>query len=86
MTAPGGADGALPIRQDARIYLARPNGTPLTLPLAAGRHAWVQVLRGAADVNGAALATGDGAALSEEAEVTVTGTEPDTEVLVFDLA
>ena len=34
--------------------------------LPAGRHAWLQVLRGAVEVNGTALAAGDGAAVSDE--------------------
>jgi redox-sensitive bicupin YhaK (pirin superfamily) len=50
-----------------------------------GRHAWVQVARGDVRVNGEALRTGDGAALSDEAAVDVVATSP-AEVLVFDLA
>ena len=55
------------------------------LPLAAGRHAWVQVARGKLRVNGQELAAGDGAALSEESRVSIEGVQ-DGELLVFDLA
>jgi redox-sensitive bicupin YhaK (pirin superfamily) len=53
-------------------------------PLAPGRHAWVQVARGAVRVNGKSLVAGDGAALSDEAQVLLRGTT-DAEVLLFDL-
>jgi redox-sensitive bicupin YhaK (pirin superfamily) len=45
----------------------------------------VHVARGAVQVNGQAMATGDGAALSDEPRVAIEATAP-AEVLVFDLA
>ncbi len=59
-------------------------GESAELPISSGRHAWVQVARGKVRVNGAELAAGDGAALSEEASVRVEGIDGG-EVLVFDL-
>jgi redox-sensitive bicupin YhaK (pirin superfamily) len=53
--------------------------------LAPGRCAWVHVARGSATLNGHALGEGDGAALSEEAGVSLVG-RGDAEVLLFDLA
>jgi redox-sensitive bicupin YhaK (pirin superfamily) len=47
-----------------------------------GRHAWIQVVRGTVDVNGASLQQGDGAAISDERAVVVSG---NGEVLLFDL-
>jgi redox-sensitive bicupin YhaK (pirin superfamily) len=44
------------------------------------------VIRGAAKVNGQKLATGDAAAVTAEPSVTFAGTDPNTEVLLFDLA
>ncbi len=81
-----GEDGSLTIHQDARLYQAslRP-GDSLAHELKPGRHAWVQVLRGGARVNGERLKAGDGAALSGEARLTLAG-DGDGEVLVFDLA
>jgi len=81
-----GRDGAVTIHQDAEIYssLLEP-GQAVTHLLAAGRHAWVQVIRGEVTVNGEALHTGDAIAVSEESQVQVTGTEA-AELLLFDLA
>jgi redox-sensitive bicupin YhaK (pirin superfamily) len=86
VASPDGADGSVTIHQDARLYatLLDP-GARVQHPLAPGRHAWVQVLRGAITVNGETLAAGDGAALSEVATVELAGVEP-AETLLFDLA
>ncbi len=77
---------ALPISADAdlRAALLTP-GTTVTHPLAAGRHAWVQVARGTLTVNGTTLQPGDGAAISQENAVTITA-QTAAEVLLFDLA
>ncbi|MCC6645208.1 MAG: pirin family protein [Polyangiaceae bacterium] len=86
VASPGGANGSVSIHADARLYAGRfAGGEQATLELSPGRHAWVQVARGAALVNGQALAAGDGAALSDEARVVVEGVA-DAELLVFDLA
>lgn len=78
--------GALAIRQDARLYLSSlGQGGTVEHALAPGRHAWVQVLAGEADVNGAKLKAGDAAALSEEASVNLAA-KSGAEVLLFDLA
>ena len=44
-----------------------------------------EMARGSADVNGVALAEGDGAAISEEREIVVTAKDA-AEILLFDLA
>jgi redox-sensitive bicupin YhaK (pirin superfamily) len=49
------------------------------------RHAYVQVARGSVKLNGTQLETGDGAAISAEKVVELTGVK-DAEVLLFDLA
>ena len=54
--------------------------------LAAGRHAWLQVLRGAATLNGQPLQTSDGAAVSDEAALTIQATTQAAELMLFDLA
>jgi redox-sensitive bicupin YhaK (pirin superfamily) len=61
-------------------------GRQLAYPLEPGRQAWVHVVRGAASVNNESLATGDAAAITGEPAVTIAGIDPNTEVLVFDLA
>ncbi|WP_242360456.1 pirin family protein [Anaeromyxobacter sp. SG17] len=81
-----GADGSVTIHQDARVYAALLEaGERAVLPLQAGRHAWVQVVRGTLRLGDETLAAGDGAALSDEREVGLEGVEA-AEVLVFDLS
>jgi redox-sensitive bicupin YhaK (pirin superfamily) len=54
-------------------------------PSRTGRHAWVQVLRGAAILNGKPVRAGDGAALSGEGAVDLEASAT-SELLIFDLA
>ena len=62
-------------------------GQAVRHPLAPGRHGWVQVARGEATVNGAALQAGDGVALSDEpAGRALAAAGGEAELLVFDLA
>ena len=53
--------------------------------IAPGRHAWLQVARGAVTLNGLALEAGDGVAVSEEPQLEIAGKDS-AEVLLFDLA
>jgi hypothetical protein len=86
IASPDGAEGSVTIRQDARILAAvLPTGTELEVPLARGRHAWVQVARGTIDLAGTHLHPGDGAAVSEERVLPVRAVER-AEFLLFDLA
>ena len=80
-----GRDGSLRVHQDASIHAGLlERGDQLTFPLAAGRHAWLQVARGAVALNGEELATGDGAALSDVRELQLSAREA-SELLVFEL-
>jgi len=84
-----GRDGSVTIHQDASIYgSVLDRARTVRHPLAPGRHAWIQVARGAVTVNGNTLQQGDGAALSDEPAVEVTGADPSrpAEILLFDLA
>ena len=86
VATPDGRDGSLTIHQDAAIYAAAlAPGESASHRLAAGRGAWVQVARGEVMVNGELLKAGDGAALENEAEITLTGGGEAAEVLLFDL-
>lgn len=86
IASPDGQDDAVRIHQDVRLYAATLGpGNSVSLDLAPGRHAWVQVVRGTGSLNGQALAQGDGAAMSDEKRLTLTAAE-DAEFLVFDLA
>ena len=74
------------IHQDAEVFVSRlGTGTDVTHKLRPGRYAWLQVIAGAVDVNGVALSIGDGAAVSDEAELRVRATT-DSHFLLFDLA
>jgi len=73
------------IHQDARLYvsLLQP-GQEVKHELGKGRYAWLQVARGAVELNGKSLTQGDGAAISDEQQLIVKATK-DAEVLLFDL-
>jgi hypothetical protein len=85
VVSPDGADGSLPIAQDARMYtsLLAP-GERLEHALAAGRRAWLQVARGAVALNGIEVAAGDGAAIEAESVLVIEGKQA-AELLLFDL-
>ena len=85
VASPDAADGSLTIHTDARIYLAKLD-TDITIDheLAAGRHAWIQVLRGKVTVNGSELDTSDGMAVSEEERLNIQSLNQ-AEIMVFDL-
>lgn len=81
-----GRDGSLTIHQDAALYVTKLSpGKAVEYDVKAGRRAWVQVAGGSVAVNGVTLETGDGAAVTDEARLALTGVK-DAEVLVFDLA
>jgi quercetin 2,3-dioxygenase len=86
VVSPDGREDSVQIRQDNELYatLLAP-GEMVKHELKPGRHAYVQVARGGVTLNGQALETGDGAAISEEQSIELAGVQ-DAEVLVFDLA
>ena len=84
----GSRDGrgdSVTIHQDVELYssILKP-GDKVTHEISAGRGVWVQLASGAIEINGSALAVGDGAAIVEEAAVEITASE-DSEFLLFDL-
>jgi redox-sensitive bicupin YhaK (pirin superfamily) len=86
VASPDGAEGSLHIHQDARVYLSKVNAEQsVQHAIPPGRHAWLQVLRGNVTVNGRALETSDGVAVSDEPLITVAAESP-AEVMLFDLA
>ncbi len=81
-----GRDGSLVVHQDVALYLGRlATGAKLRHPLAAGRHAWVQVARGSLRLDGEKLVAGDGAAVTDSRGLELEALES-AHVLVFDLA
>jgi quercetin 2,3-dioxygenase len=85
IAAPGGAEGAVAINQDARVYAGLFTATESqAFTLAAGRRAWAHVARGALAVNDQQLAAGDAAHVEGPATLEFHAGR-DAEVLLFDL-
>jgi quercetin 2,3-dioxygenase len=86
VVSPDGRDGSIKIRQDNELYATiLGKGETVKHTLKPERHAYVQVARGSVKLNGKELAEGDGAAISDEKALELTGVQ-DGEVLLFDLA
>jgi redox-sensitive bicupin YhaK (pirin superfamily) len=86
VASPDGRDGSVKIRQDNELYATVLGaGDSVKHALKPERHAYVQVARGSVELNGRKLAEGDGAAISEEKAIELTGVK-DSEILLFDLA
>jgi hypothetical protein len=86
VAAPDGADGAITLNADARLYAGLLDGAETAqVALAPGRLGYVFVARGQLSLNGQLLREGDGAALSDEPLVSLAH-GAGAEVLVFDLA
>ena len=81
-----GDSDALPIRTEARVLGATiPAGETVTYDLGAHRHAYLVPATGAVEVNGVRLDTRDGAAIADEAVLTVKALA-DAEVVMVDAA
>jgi redox-sensitive bicupin YhaK (pirin superfamily) len=84
IASPDGADGAVRIHQDARIYAGLFDGAErASAELGEGRKAYVHVARGAITVNGQRLSAGD-ALKTDERRLEFSSGEA-AEVLLFDL-
>ena len=84
VAAPDAQNGAVKLSQDVRIYSTLLDGdATVTHDFKPGRHGWVQVARGEIGLNGQKLSAGDGAAISDENSITLSG--QGAEVLLFDL-
>jgi len=85
VVSPDGREGSVKIRQGNELYATvLAPGESVKHVLKPERHAYVQVARGSVTLNGTKLAAGDGAAVSQEKALELTGVE-DAEVLLFDL-
>ncbi len=81
-----GRDGSVLVHQDADVFAGLLNdGESVSHGLNAGRRAWVQIVRGSADVVGVPVHAGDGAAIEGEGALSITSRQRDCEILVFDL-
>lgn len=85
LVAPEGEDGALHIRQSARVWALRLEpGQPTTLRLATQRSVYVHLIEGSLQVNGLPMQPGDGLGLPGERLLQVQADQP-SHALVFDL-
>jgi len=81
-----GRDGSVVIYQDVELLASLLTaGEKVTHALASGRKSWIQVVRGAVALHGRDLAAGDGAAVANEPDLSITAKVDNTELLVFDL-
>lgn len=84
--SPDGREDSITIHQDVIMYVARMReGGKQTLEIAEGRKAWVQMVKGTANVNEERLSEGDGAAIESAEKITFSATS-NAEILVFDLS
>jgi len=84
IASPDGAEGSVTLHQDARVYAGLFDGTERARhALAPGRMAYLQMARGALQVNGQRLETGD--ALKTDAATLELDAGEGAEVLLFDL-
>ncbi len=80
-----GRESSLKINQDVDLLIGKFNaGDKASYNLKPGRHAWVQVALGKIKLNGHELNAGDGAAISDEKALDISGREA-SQVLLFDL-
>jgi redox-sensitive bicupin YhaK (pirin superfamily) len=80
-----GRDGSIPINQEADLFLGKLKaGETVAHRLKTGRHAWLQLIKGAVEVDGAKLGAGDAASFSDVSSITIAAGEP-SEFLFFDL-
>lgn len=80
-----GRDGSVSLHQDISLFAALLEpGAACDYALSGGRRAWLQVARGSVTLNGILLEQGDGAAVSDEDQLSIVGRER-SEVLLFDL-
>jgi quercetin 2,3-dioxygenase len=95
LTLVGSRDGknnSLTIHQDVNLYLGSlTKSDRLTYQIPEQRAVWLQVAKGEVKLNELLLQAGDGAAITEETEIAIAGTENssndlNSEFLLFDMA
>ncbi len=86
VASPDAADGSVTLHADAKLYATvLAEGTRVEHTVAAGRNAWVQVVRGSMRVGDDVLRAGDAAYTNDAGVVPLVGVDA-SEALVFDLA
>jgi redox-sensitive bicupin YhaK (pirin superfamily) len=79
--------GSLKINQDVSVFNSiLKAGEEVSYDLAEKRYGWIQVVKGALEINGEKLNGSDGASISEEKLLKIKALENETEFILFDLA
>ena len=85
IASPDGEQGSVTIHQDAKLYASILQASQeITHTLAAGRSAYLHLIRGKIKANGMVLHTGDALKIQAETLITINEAE-DAELLLFDL-
>jgi redox-sensitive bicupin YhaK (pirin superfamily) len=79
-----GRNGSIKINSDAELYVSRLAMAKHVDHKLGSRHAWIQLIHGELDVNGAKLSAGDGVSISDTANVRIEALK-DADFLFFDL-
>lgn len=86
IAAPPEKKADITLTQDAEIYVSiLKTGEKVDYQIKPGRHVWLQVVKGAINLNDLNLETSDGAAISDLSKITISATE-DAEIILFDLS
>lgn len=88
IASPDAREGSVKIHQDASLYAALlSDGEAVEHKFAEGRHGWLHVARGEVRLGDKLLKAGDGAAITKEDSIRISGLGDKTsEILLFDLA
>ena len=87
VASPDGREGSVTVHLDASVYASvLDQGGKVSHSPAADRVLWLQVARGSLVLNGQELKTGDGAAITGESQLDITGRADGTEFLLFDMS
>ncbi len=82
-----GREGSITIHQDVNFYASvLDEAETVSHTLDPNRVAWLQVASRKVLLNNHLLSAGDGAAITEESLITLEGSSPNTEVLMFEMA
>lgn len=82
-----GREGSVVVHQDVALYATLLSaGAKVEHGFATGRGGWLHVATGSVRLNGEVLRAGDGAALEDVTKVPLEGVDPESELLLFDMA
>ncbi len=82
-----GRENSVTIHQDVNLYATLlQKGETISHKINPERGIWVQIISGEINLNDHVLSAGDGAAITEESSLIITGNAANSELLLFDLA